>query len=442
MKRAVCLVLCAVLALALCLPAAAGSWDSERTVSFRGITIELEGRTIAPHDANGRAVEPLLLNGTTFLPVRAIAGALGLGVEWDAKRYRVTLTSGAEPDYGEGLPRRSNKDETVTVCYRDISIWIDGEPIYPVDAEGRSVKLFIIGGTVYLPVRALAEALGLAVEWDGRTNTISLTKSATRTIEVRTYMKDIAYKSDGSKAVVEAYWKYDELGRDIVYEVFDNSVLYRRYTDTYDSAGRLIEERCEGSENYVLSYTYGKYGITSKIQTGDEPSEVYCYYNDKGQQTYSEQYYHADDDPGSGIMTFTYDAHGREVRCDYNWTGEDGTKSKFLVTHEYSVDGSYVVTTEMDDDYGYDYDWQLEKYNSYGELTDKYMHYISGGYDHFIYHNDSYGRTIWYEIEGTTLRTVYEYDGRGMLAKTTYWAGDEIYSIITYENTLMTIPNT
>lgn len=36
-------------------------------------------------------MEPFILDGTTYLPVRAVAGALGLGVGWDDATSTVTL---------------------------------------------------------------------------------------------------------------------------------------------------------------------------------------------------------------------------------------------------------------------------------------------------------------------------------------------------------------
>ena len=62
--------------------------------------------------------------------------------------------------------------DTPTRNYNDIKITIDGNPVITNDAT----EPFIIDGTTYLPVRALAEALGLNVEWDGTTNTVKLTK--------------------------------------------------------------------------------------------------------------------------------------------------------------------------------------------------------------------------------------------------------------------------
>ena len=49
---------------------------------------------------------------------------------------------------------------------------VDGIPIVPKDAKGNIVEPFIYEGTTYLPVRAVGEALGKAVTWDGATKTV------------------------------------------------------------------------------------------------------------------------------------------------------------------------------------------------------------------------------------------------------------------------------
>lgn len=60
----------------------------------------------------------------------------------------------------------------VEVEYDGIRLVVDGEKITPRDPNGAVVDPFVIDGTTYLPVRAVAEALGEAVTWDGNTNTV------------------------------------------------------------------------------------------------------------------------------------------------------------------------------------------------------------------------------------------------------------------------------
>lgn len=58
--------------------------------------------------------------------------------------------------------------------YRNISVSLDGKKLDLKDAQGNVVEPFMFDGTNYLPVRALAESLGLSVAWDGSTNTVVL----------------------------------------------------------------------------------------------------------------------------------------------------------------------------------------------------------------------------------------------------------------------------
>lgn len=61
--------------------------------------------------------------------------------------------------------------------YNNIKVTLDGAPVKLVDANGNPVEPFVISGTTYLPVRAVAGALGLGVDWDGSTQTVILKHS-------------------------------------------------------------------------------------------------------------------------------------------------------------------------------------------------------------------------------------------------------------------------
>lgn len=56
-----------------------------------GIKIVIDGKKLNPTDVNGNPVEPIIYNGTTYLPVRAVATALGKEVYWDGPNYTVYL---------------------------------------------------------------------------------------------------------------------------------------------------------------------------------------------------------------------------------------------------------------------------------------------------------------------------------------------------------------
>lgn len=64
-----------------------------KELSFNNIKITLDGTEIKPNDASGNYIEPFIMEGTTYLPVRGIASALGLDVEWDGNTNTVKLSS-------------------------------------------------------------------------------------------------------------------------------------------------------------------------------------------------------------------------------------------------------------------------------------------------------------------------------------------------------------
>lgn len=69
--------------------------------------------------------------------------------------------------------------------YSDIGIYLDGEKVTPKDAAGNIVDPFSVSGTTYLPLRAIAETLGLSVEWDGAANAARLSSGKTHDVSGR-----------------------------------------------------------------------------------------------------------------------------------------------------------------------------------------------------------------------------------------------------------------
>ena len=151
------------------------SYTETATLNYKDIKISIDGELIQPTDAQGNAVDPFIIDGTTYLPLRAVAGALGCDVAWDGATATITLKSGYPR---QATPRtRAGKTgtETATLTYRGIRIVLDGKLIIPKDANGTVLDAFILNGTTYLPVRALANALGCDVGWDGSTSTVLIT---------------------------------------------------------------------------------------------------------------------------------------------------------------------------------------------------------------------------------------------------------------------------
>jgi hypothetical protein len=59
----------------------------------KNFTIKFNGEKVTPRDGSGKEVYPVVINGTTYLPVRAISNMLELNVGWDGGTNTISMTS-------------------------------------------------------------------------------------------------------------------------------------------------------------------------------------------------------------------------------------------------------------------------------------------------------------------------------------------------------------
>lgn len=60
-------------------------------VKVGGIRIVIDNKEFTCTDASGAVVEPMIYNGTTYIPVRAVSTAFGKAVHWDGEESTVYL---------------------------------------------------------------------------------------------------------------------------------------------------------------------------------------------------------------------------------------------------------------------------------------------------------------------------------------------------------------
>ena len=119
-----------LLVVALSVPALASTVTRTAQLAYNNIKITLNGSTVTPKDAAGNTVEPFIINGTTYLPVRAIASALGVNAGWDASTNTVQLSTG-------------NASANGSVIYDQGGVKITYLGIASMEYGGEEVKLFI-----------------------------------------------------------------------------------------------------------------------------------------------------------------------------------------------------------------------------------------------------------------------------------------------------------
>ncbi|MBQ3427776.1 MAG: hypothetical protein IJH37_11650 [Clostridia bacterium] len=94
---------------------------------------------------------PIIIDGRTLVPLRAIFEALGATVDWDGNTQTVTAT-------------RDNKVIKITIG--DNKLYVNNNvTVLDVPAQ-------IVNNRTLVPVRAVSEAFGCNVDWDGNTQTV------------------------------------------------------------------------------------------------------------------------------------------------------------------------------------------------------------------------------------------------------------------------------
>lgn len=76
-----------------------------------------------------------------------------------------------------GAVAASNLEEIQAYLNKGVSITLHGEKWTPKDSDGSTLYPITYNGSTYLPVRAVAEAAGLPVEWKGDIQTVALGES-------------------------------------------------------------------------------------------------------------------------------------------------------------------------------------------------------------------------------------------------------------------------
>ncbi|MGC9125170.1 MAG: VPS10 domain-containing protein [Caldisericaceae bacterium] len=102
---------------------------------------------------------PLIKNGRTLLPIRAVIEALNGSIGWDQSTKKVTVSLGSDTIelwIGKSIAKVNDKDTLI-------------------DSKDSKVVPEIINGRTMLPIRFVAESLGCNVGWDGTTKAITIT---------------------------------------------------------------------------------------------------------------------------------------------------------------------------------------------------------------------------------------------------------------------------
>ncbi len=110
-----------------------------------GISVTLNGRSLVFDQP------PIIVDNRTLVPLRVIFESMGASVDWDQETETVTSRLG---------------DTSISLKLGSSAMYKNGEEIH------LDVPAQIVNQRTLVPVRAISEAFGADVEWDGNTGTV------------------------------------------------------------------------------------------------------------------------------------------------------------------------------------------------------------------------------------------------------------------------------
>jgi len=222
-----------------------------------------------------------------------------------------------------------------------ISLSINNPTMY---VNGETVTLdspaCLVDGRTLVPVRAISEAFKLQVEWIDSTKTVRI-------------KKETSLMSESSFYGVTWSYTYDDNGREIERKNVAYPEIY--VNSEYDVDGNLIKENYS-ADGSSITYEYDESGnlIFEKNSDGSWTKNEY---NDKGK------------------ITFSSNSRGTWVKYEYN---EVGNLIKFsnsyddITTYEYDENNNLIMEKSGETWTRYEYDKEnklISSTNSYSEYT-------------------------------------------------------------------------
>lgn len=159
--------------------------------------------------------------------------------------------------------------QAAELTYREIKVTLDGVPVALKDANGNAAEPFIIDGTTYLPVRAVATALGLNVGWDGNTNTVILSTDEIpeqTTTPAQTSEPTMGQKNALAKAksyLSHMAFSYTGLVEQLEYEKFSTEEA----TYGADNCGAdWYEQAAKKAKSYLSHMSFSRQGLIEQLE--------------------------------------------------------------------------------------------------------------------------------------------------------------------------------
>ena len=183
------------------------------------------------------------------------------------------LTTLTEPALGAMIGK------TIQV-YTGVNIYVDDTKLNPKDANGNPVEAFIYNGTTYLPVRAVGEAVGKTVQWEGKTSSVYIGKHTSDKPAV--WLENLDYfDSDGYKHLTTKREMKDNLGNTYEHSLYsyDDSYTVYRLNGQYSAISGIFFKTYDYRSNdrtaSLKIYGDNELLYSASVTAGVDPVEFY-----------------------------------------------------------------------------------------------------------------------------------------------------------------------
>src|SRR5665647_1703583 len=158
--RVAMLLVLSLLCLSLLLPSSASASSSTTVQLWIGNATMLVNGVQQLIDA--QKTQPIISGGRTLLPIRSVIEAFGGSVAWEPSTSKITVTMG-----NRALELWLGKSQAL----------LNGAAI-AIDSANSKVVPFVVNGRTMIPLRFVAEAMGLDVQYDAAARKITLQEAA------------------------------------------------------------------------------------------------------------------------------------------------------------------------------------------------------------------------------------------------------------------------
>lgn len=142
-----------------------------------GINLYMNDKGFIPKDEQGNETYPFIYDGTTYVPIRAIAELFNANINWNEKTNTVSInTTGESAKLTHTTRYRQELTNRTISASKGTKLVINGNEVIPKDVNGNIKDIYVVNGTTYVPVRAVSEALGLPITWSDITNSVFIGK--------------------------------------------------------------------------------------------------------------------------------------------------------------------------------------------------------------------------------------------------------------------------